>query len=405
MKREIVCGLDIGATKVSASIGEFGQDARFRLLGKARVASEGIDRGRVMEMEDSTRTIEKAMNIIRLDSGLKIGRLVLGVGGDSLKVSSYRKTLSISERGKEIKELDVHKLIESTLDTAIPFDHEVLHIFPQEFSVDGQGRIKDPRGMFGSKISVHALIISGPSSVLYNLKKCVYNAGYNVDRVVFSGLGSGFVFSKDEERISGLTFLEIGGGITTLLKFVENSPVLLEIIHFGGIDLDIIIAEALGISLPEANALKNKYGSLNMEQADHRIILDKQDKEISRLKLRQLMEPAIERLLFQIKKKIENTNDTASVGTSGIILGGGTFLLEGLVEKAEGILRIPVRLGLVRDIQNLTKDEKSLFSQASSIGIAYFDRFSRTKELSISSGGSPLQKLILRTKEIFEEYF
>ncbi len=403
MRKEIICGLDIGTSKISACVGEFIDTDRFRILGRARIDSEGLERGKVLDIEKFTRAAERIMHLIHADKDLKPGRLVLGIGTECLRIQHYRRTAAISERGREIKSSDIGNLINSALEMAVPFDHEMLHVFPQEFVVDGQSKIKDPRGMFGCKISTRILVISAPSSLLYNLKKGIYNAGCDVDSVVFSGLGSSFAFLSEEERNAGAIFLESGGGITSAIKFSEGYPVYTEIIPFGGMDIEAIIARALGISLPEAKELKEQHGSL-LEQSAHRIILNKRETEITQTKLKELILPAAERILFQIKRRLESSN-CLEYTPSGIILGGGSFLLEGLVEKVEDIFRLPTRLGAIGNIEDWTQDEKSLFLQSASIGLIRFDRLHTNRELPRQLEVGPLQRFIIRTKRIFEEYF
>jgi len=404
MRREVICGLDIGVSKISATIGEFSPANKFRLLAGARMDSEGLERGKVLDIEKLTKTIEKIMGILRAESDFKPDRLVMGMGTGCLKVQSYRRTSTIADRAREIKGPDVDRLINNALEMAVPLDHEMLHAFPQEFVVDGQNRIKDPKGMFGSKIAVRLLVISAPTSLLHNLKKCVYNAGYDVDAVSFSGLGSSFAFLTEEEREAGVIFLEIGGGITSVIKFIEGLPAFLEIIPFGGMDIDEVIAKAISIPLSEAKELKDKYGSLNTEQLDSRIILDRRETEVTQVKLKQLIVPAVERILFQIEKRLDNSNGLKYT-PSGIVLGGGSFLLEGLVEKIEEIFRLPVKLGVVKNAEDWTKDKKNIFLLSGPIGLIYLDHFNRTRELSSQSEVGYFKKLIRKTKDIFEEYF
>ncbi len=404
MKKEIICGLDIGATKLTAVVGEFGQNNRLRLLSKASLPSEGVEKGKILDMEKFTRTVEGIMNSVRLDRNLKPDRLVVGVSSDCLKIHNYRRTSTISERGREIKNADIEKLMTNALDMVLPLDHEMIHVFPQEFSVDGQNNIRNPRGMFGSKVSVRVLVMSAPVSFLHNIKRCIYNAGYDMDNIVFSGLGSGLSFLTEEERIQGVIFIEVGGGLTSLIKFKESCPVFLEVIPFGGLDIDKAIANAFGVPLGEAEELKNKYGNLNVNQPENKAVLDSLGKEVDRNKLNGIILSSTERLLFQIKRKLENYN-LLQATPSGIVLGGRPFLLDGFVEKTEDFFRIPTRLGNVGKLEDWSKDNASLFYFASAIGLIYFDNSGKIKESCAVSGSRFLNRFIQRTKEIFEEYF
>ncbi|MCM8784044.1 MAG: cell division protein FtsA [Candidatus Omnitrophica bacterium] len=401
MRKEIVCGLDIGTSKISAVLGEF-RDDNLVILAKDRMASEGMERGKVLNMEKFTAVIESIMHKVNKD--FLPNRIILGISNDCLRVMNYRRSIMLSEKTQEIKNHHIERLINETVDNSVPFDHEVLHIFTREFMVDGQSKIRDPRGMFGSKLSADFLFITLPTSVLQNIKKGIYNAGYDVDITIYSGLASAFAFLEEEERNSGVLYLEIGGGITTVVKFMGGVPINLEIFPFGGIDIDKAIAKALNISLDEAEELKKNYGSLYPAIKQEKIIRKNGEKELSIEKLIKIIENVSEGFLFQIKRKIEKSS-VFDYLPAGIVLGGCTFLLEGLVEKVGEIFRFPIRLGTVRVSEDLSGKEDSLYSWADTIGLLYFDHFNRASKKDSKKTLNPIKKFILHAKKIFEEYF
>jgi|GEM_PF-3061830 len=398
-EKEILCGLDIGVSKISVVLGEFKEPERLSIIKKAKVESEGLERGKVLDIEKFTQTVEKVMHMVGADKEFKPARIVLGIGNGDLMLQHCRRTIFISERAQEIKNFHIERLINDTLDNAIPFDHESLHIFPREFILDGQNGIKNPCGMFGSKLSADFLIITIPVSILYNLKKGVYNAGYEIDSVIFSGISSAFSFLNKEERTLGVVFLKIGGGITSIVKFREEKPVFLEIFPFGGIDIDYALSNALNISLEEAKELKEKYGSLDIK-GDEKIILEKSDKEVSQIKVNKIIKDVVERFLFQIKRRLDKSRILENI-PSGVIVGGDTFYIEGLIEKVEEVLHVPVKLGIIRNVEDLTGKENNLFTFSDPIGLLFFDYLYRTPKEIHKKPLNIFQKL----RKLFEEYF
>ncbi|MFN7169929.1 MAG: cell division protein FtsA [Candidatus Omnitrophota bacterium] len=405
MRKEIICGLDIGTSKISVVLGELNaSNNKLGILAKAKVNAEGLERGKVLDIEKFTHSIELVMHMAGTDRELKPAKIILGIGNDSLRVYRYRRTTIISERIQEIKNFHIEHLIEETLNMAVPFDYEILHIFPEEFIVDGQGKIRDPRGMFGNRISADFLLVTISSSVLHNIKKGIYNAGYAADTILFTDLASAFTFLDEEERNAGVIFLKIGGGMTSVIKFLGGVPVFLEIIPFGGVDIDTAIAKATGVSVEEAKELKERYGGLSLEIPQEKIILKKSGKMLKRDELVRIINRILERVLFQIKKKIEKYENLSCL-PYGIVLGGNTFLLEDLVEKVEEIFRLPVRLGSVKGIEDFTGGESNLYSWADSLGLLRFNSFSKVSKQNIDKHLHPFQKFLLHTKKIFEEYF
>ncbi|MCM8798320.1 MAG: cell division protein FtsA [Candidatus Omnitrophica bacterium] len=404
MRREIICGLDIGTSKISVILGEFSLPHKLNILAKAKVEPEGLERGKVLDIEKFTHSIESVMHMTGADRELKPVRIILGVGNDSLRISQYRRSSVLSERSQEIKNFHIERLREETLEMAVPFDHEVLHIFSKEFMVDGQAQIRDPRGMFGNRISADFLLVTISSSVLHNIKRGIYNAGYAVDTVVFSDLASAFTLLDEGERNEGVIFLKIGGGMTTVVKFSGGVPVFLEIIPFGGIDIDTTIAKALGISQEEAKELREKYGGFPPGLPQEKIIIEKSGKVVKCNELAGIINRALERVLFQIRKRIEKYQKLDYL-PYGIVLGGGVFLFEGLVEKVEEVFRLPARLGVVKDVEDSTGKESNFYAWADPLGLVKFSPPTQVSNPAIDKHLNPFQRLFLRTKKIFEEYF
>lgn len=401
MRKEIICGLDIGTSKISAVLGKFNED-KLTILAKDKVDAEGLERGKVLNMEEFSRLIDKVMQ--KVSDKIKPSRIIIGISNDCIKVFNYRKTIMISEKSQEIKSSHVERLINEAIDTSIPFDYEVLHVFPREFRVDGQGNIRDPRGMFGNRLSADFLFITSPVSTLQNIKKGIYNAGYDIDVTVFSRLASAFAFLNEEERLAGVLCLEIGGGLTSIVKFMGGIPVFLEIVPFGGMDIDVAIAKAFAISLDEAKELKESYGSLYSEVKQEKIIMEKGGKELNQDKLVKIIREILESFLFQIKRKMEKAHLFEYL-PHGIVVGGGTFLLEGLVENTAEIFRLPLRLGTVKVNEDLSGKEYSLYPWADVIGLLYFDHFNRTFRKKPPSPTGLFQKFIFSINRVLEEYF
>ena len=350
MKKDIVVGLDIGTTKICAMIAEKTHDGSLRLKGMGLTPSVGLRKGVVINIEDTVNSIGRAVREAEEAAGIEIESVFAGIASGHIKGFNSRGVVGTSRPNKEINQWDVEKAINSAKALSIPMDREIIHILPQEFIVDDQKDIKNPVGMSGNRLEVSVHIVTGAVTSAQNIVKCVQQAGLEVEDIVLEPLASSLAVLTPEEKKHGSILLDMGGGTTDAVIFSNGGIKFSEVFSLGGNHITNDVAIGLRTTSEAAEKIKKASGcalrelvssaeivkvpSLNNDQINH----------ISRQTLAEIIEARIEETLTLINMEISKTNLKESLG-GGVIMTGGSSLLNGILEMARRIFDSPVRLG------------------------------------------------------------
>ena len=354
---EIVVGLDIGTTKVSAVVGEVDADG-ITILGVGNVPCRGLRKGVVSNIEWTTRSIAEAIESAQTMAGVEIRTVYAGVCGSHILCQPSDGVAAVT--GGEVIPGDVDRVLEGA--RAIPIDaaRQILHVLPHECIVDNQDGIRDPGGMSGVRLGVHVNLITAATSPVQNVVRCAERCGLTVADVVLEPLASAdSVLSEDEQEI-GVAVIDIGGGTTDLLLYVDGGISHVSVIPVGGNNVTADIAAGLRTPMGEAERLKRNGGC-----ALGRMVADDEDIEVpgvgghpsrtvSRRVLCDIIEPRIEEIFAVIRTRIEDTGLLEQL-SAGAVLTGGAVLMEGMIEFAEEILGMPVRLGVPKGVRGITQ--------------------------------------------------
>jgi cell division protein FtsA len=412
MSREnILVGLDIGTTKIGCIIAELDTERNVKIVGVGTSRSEGLRRGVVVNLEKTVVSIGRAIEEAELMAGVEVRNVYAGIAGDHIRSINSHGVIAVSRGGVEITRADIGRVVDAAKAVAIPMDREILHILPQEFTVDDQRGIKDPTGMAGIRLEVDVHIVTGAVSSAQNLVKAIQQAGYQVRDLVLEPLASSHGVLTDDERELGVALLDIGGGTTDIALFHEGSIRHTAVIGLGGNSVTNDIAIGLRTPARDAERIKERYGAAvaSTVDPDEEIVVPHMagqgERRVSRELLASIIQPRMEEILSLARADIKKTGWHDKV-PSGFVLTGGAAALPGTVELAEQILAMPVRIGRPRGVTGLVDsvDEPRF---ATGVGLVIYGRDAGREENRFTGGDDDAlwTRVLERMKEWLHDFF
>jgi len=350
-KNSYIVGFDIGTKKIAAIIGEITEDRKIEIIGIGTADSKGLRKGVVVNLEGTVEAIKKAQEEAELMAGVEIDSAFIGISGAHIKSFNSRGVIAVSGKNKEITHDDIKRVIDQSKAVSIPPDREIIHIIPQEFVVDEQDGIKDPLGMSGIKLEVNVHIVTGAITSVQNLRTCVVRAGIEIEQLILNQIAASSSILTHDEMELGVGLIDIGGGTTEIAIFERGSLWYTSIIPIGGDNFTNDIAVGLRTPIPEAEKIKKKFGCAAAPLEDEQETIEvpsvgrgKKPRILSRQILADIIHPRAEEIFRLVDNDIKRMGYEKSLN-SGIVLTGGTALLDGLEEIAEEIFDLPVRRG------------------------------------------------------------
>ncbi len=354
---EIVVGLDLGTTKVSAVVGEVDEDG-ITVLGVGNVPCRGLRKGVVSNIEWTVRSIREAIDAAQTMAGVEIKTVYAGVAGSHIRSQMSDGVCAIA--GREVTKADVDRVLEGARAIPVDADRMILHALPREYVVDNQDGIRDPIGMSGVRLQVKVNLVTAATSCIQNVIRCVERCGLSVADVVLEPLASADAVLSEDEKEIGVAVVDIGGGTTDLLLFADGGIAHTSVIPAGGNNITSDVAAGLRTPMAEAERLKRNYGC-----ALGRMIADEEEIEVpgvgghaprrvARRLLSDIIEPRVEEIFSEARRRIEETGLLEQV-SSGCVITGGAALMEGMIECAEEIMGMPVRLGFPIGIKGIVQ--------------------------------------------------
>ncbi|HTK31694.1 MAG TPA: cell division protein FtsA [Candidatus Saccharimonadaceae bacterium] len=352
-------GLDIGTTKISCIVADMNGTGELRVVGVGNAPSEGLRRGVVVDLEKTVASIQRAVEEAERMAGVPVKGVHAGIAGDHIRSINSRGVIAVSRKDNEIGPADVDRVVEAAKAIAIPMDREIIHVIPQEFIVDDQDGIKDPVGMSGVRLEAEVHIITGAVTSAKNICRSIQRAGLRVYDLVLEPLASSHAVLGADERDLGVVLLDLGGGTTDVAVFFEGSIRHTAIVPFGGANVTSDLAIGLRTPIDKAEQIKIQFGCAlaSLVSPDSKVSVSgvggRADREISRHVLASMIEPRMEEI-FQLANKEVKKNHFAELLGGGVVLTGGTSLMPGVVELAEQVFEMPVRLGVPQGLGGLS---------------------------------------------------
>ena len=351
MKKQITVGLDIGTSKVCALVASVAEDGGLEVLGIGITESEGLNRGVVVNIDKTVKTIKKAIDQAEQQSGVKINEVVVGIAGDHIEAIQTRAIVGISNTNQEVQQADIDRLLLNARNIKIPAERQIIHVLPQEFIIDGQDGITDPIGMSGVRMEAEVHIITGLNTAIKNIHTCVERAGIKVQRVVLEPFASSRAILTQEEKEVGIALIDIGGGTTDIAVFEENIIRFTSVFGIAGKHVTDDIRKCLGIIANQAERVKREYGNCYEEgiMKDEIFMIPgisgRPPMEVSKVDLCKIIEPRMEEIFEFAYSELNRSGFIDKLG-AGIVVTGGACLLNGTEELARRVFGMPVKLGI-----------------------------------------------------------
>jgi cell division protein FtsA len=405
-KEAVVVGLDIGTTKICAVVGQI-NEGQVDIIGLGTYPSKGLRKGVVVNIDSTVQSIKKAIEEAELMAGCQITSVYAGIAGGHIKGINSHGVIAVKNR--EITSNDVKRVIDAASAVAIPMDREVIHIIPQEFIVDEQDGIRDPVGISGIRLEGRVHIVTGAITSAQNIIKCANRAGLDVNDIVLEQLGSSEAVLMPEEKELGVAIIDLGGGTTDLVIFSNGAIKHTSVVALAGSHITNDISMGLRTPLEEAEKIKKRYGCAlaSMVQKDETIevpsVGGRNPRVLSRQTLAEIVEPRVEEILTLVHHEVMKTG-YANLIASGIILTGGTAVLEGLPELAEQIFNLPVRRGIPIGIGGLV-DLVNSPMYATGVGLVLYGSKHETQSRFKIGEANIFSKVTHRMREWIGEFF
>lgn len=356
----VVCGLDIGTTKICALVCRRSNDAEDEIIGVGTAPSEGLKKGVVINLEKTIGSIQRAISSAEEMAGLEIKSVYAGIAGDHIKSINSRGVIAVSRSDNEISEYDVSRVIEAAKSFAIPGDREVIHVLPQEYIVDDQGGIKDPTGMSGVRLEAEVHIVTGATTSAQNIYKSIKRAGYEVRDLVLQPLASSLCVLHEDEKDLGTVLIDLGGGTTDIALFTDSSIRHTAVIGLGGRNITNDLAIGLRTPIDTAEQIKLDFGAAMMSLVNSEEMIsipsvgERPSRDVSLGVVASIIQPRVEEIFKMVLLELKRTNFYQSVA-GGIVLTGGGSMLRGIDVLAEQVFDLPVRVGTPRGFGGMSQ--------------------------------------------------
>ncbi len=369
-KSDLVIGLDIGTTKICAVVGEATPDG-VDIVGIGTCPSTGLRKGVVVHIEETVKSIQKALEEAELMAGCEIRSVYAGIAGSHIKGFNSHGVIAV--KGGEVTQKDVERALEAASAVAIPLDREVIHTLPQEYIVDDQRGIIQPLGMAGVRLEVKVHIVTGAVTSAQNIVRACHRSGLDVSDIVLEALASAKAVLTEEERELGVALVDLGGGTTDIAIFANDSIKHTGVLALGGQNLTNDIAFGLRTPMASAERIKVKYGCamLDMVQANEIIevpsVGDREPRRLSRQLLAEICQPRMEEILELVDQELVRSGYKNLI-SAGVVLTGGSALIDGCQELGEQIFNLPTRIGYPRNVGGL-RDVVNSPKYATAVGL------------------------------------
>lgn len=350
-KQNTIVGLDVGTTKVAVVVGHI-EEGLIKIIGLGVAKNSGLRKGVVVDVEETVSAISAAIEQAERTSGETINSAFVGIGGAHITITESKGVIAVSRADGEIAPSDIDRVVEAARTVAMPPNQEILHVLPKDFIVDGQEQIKDPVGMNGIRLETEALVISGAVSAIKNLTRCVFQAGLEINGLVFSPLADAKALISKKQKELGIALVNLGAGTTEFAIFEEDDLIGAGVIPVGSMHITNDIAIGLRTNIDAAERIKIKEGSANPEsiRETETVEMSKFDphdnQKVPRKYLSEIIQARLSEIFNLIREQLHTAGKDGML-PAGIVLTGGGSKLEGLVKEAKEGLRLPVQIGKI----------------------------------------------------------
>jgi cell division protein FtsA len=346
--KKLIVGLDVGTSKIAAIVAEVKPEGGFEIIGMGSHPSRGLKKGVVVNIETTVNAIQRALEEAELMADCKIREVYTGIAGSHIR--SFNSQGMVAVKDKEVALADIERVVDTARAVQIPNDQQILHILNQEFIIDGQEDVREPLGMSGVRLEVKVHIVTGAVSAAQNIVKCVRRCGLEVRDLVLQPLASAMAVISDDEKDLGVALVDIGGGTSDLVVFTHGAIRHTAVIPIAGDQITNDIAMALRTPTKDAEDIKERCGCALSQLADPQEMVEvpglgeRDPRQLSRKTLAEVIEPRVEELYSLVQTELRRSGYEELL-SSGVVITGGSSVMQGMVELGEEIFHMPVRVG------------------------------------------------------------
>lgn len=363
-ERNLIVGLDIGTAKVTALVGEVLPDGDLNIIGLGSHSAKGMDKGGVNDLESVVKSLKRAVDEAEMMADCQITSVYLGLSGKHIECRNETGMVPISD--EDVTQEDVDNVIHTAKSVRLSDEHRVLHVLPQEFSIDFQEGIKNPIGLSGVRMHAKVHLITCHNDMARNIEKCVERLGLRVDQLIFSALASSYAVLTDDEKELGVCVVDIGGGTMDMAVFTGGALRHTKVIPYAGSTVTSDIAYAFGTPPLDAEAIKVRHGCAFSRKVSKEDTIEvpsvggRPARSLQRQTLAEVIEPRYSELLGMINQELTRVqSELKKAGVkhqlaAGLVLTGGAAQIEGLVECAEQLFQCQVRIGQPAGVKGLS---------------------------------------------------
>jgi cell division protein FtsA len=372
--KDLLVALDIGTSKIAVLIGELSSEGKIDVVGFGFAPSTGLKRGVVVNIESTVQSIQRALEEAELMAGCEIHSAYTGIAGSHIRSLNSHGIVAIRDR--EVRTVDIERVIDAAKAVAIPADQKILHILPQEYVIDSQDGVREPIGMCGVRLEAKVHIVTGAVSAAQNIIKCVRRCGLDVADVVLEQLASSHAVLSDDEKELGVCMVDIGGGTTDIAIFTDGSIRHTAVIPIAGDHVTNDVAVALRTPTKYAEEIKIRHASVlpmqipGDEEIEVMNVAKRSTRNITKRSLANVVNARYQELFELVLAELRRSGFEHLVA-SGIVLTGGASKVDGACEIAENIFQMPVRLGLPQNVEGLVDVQKNP-SYATGVGLLLY---------------------------------
>ena len=406
-ENNMIVGLDIGTSKVATVVGDVSEDNQVEIVGVGSHPSRGLKKGVVVNIESTVQAIQRSIEEAELMAGCQIHSVYTGIAGSHIRGMNSHGIVGVKDQ--EVSSGDVERVLDAARAVAIPADQRVFQVMPQEFVVDQQEGIREPVGMSGVRLEAKVHLVTGAVSAAQNIIKCIQRCGLEVDDIILEQLASSSAVLTDDEKELGICFIDIGGGTTDVAVFTDGAIKHTAVIPIAGDQVTNDIAIAMRTPTQHAEEIKIKYACALRQLANPDDTIEvpsaggRDPRRLSRQTLAEVVEPRYEELLSLVLAELRRSGFSDLVA-AGVVLTGGSSRMEGVVDLAEEIFHMPVRLGIPQNVTGLADVVRNPV-YSTGVGLLLFGLQNQNLSKDSPSGESRMVDVLKKVKNWFQGSF
>jgi cell division protein FtsA len=409
--QDLVVGLDVGTTKICAVIAQPRSGGGLDIVGVGAAPSRGLRRGVVVNIDSTVEAIKHAVAEAEQMAGVEVSAVYAGVAGGHIRSLNSRGVVAVSGKEHEVSAADVDRAVEAARAINVPQDREIIHVLPQTFMIDDADGVREPIGMSGVRLEVEVHVVTGAMAAVQNVVRSVNRAGLAVQDVVLEPIASAEAVLYADEKELGVVVIDIGGGTTDLALLRDGAIWHTAILPIGGDHITNDVAVGLRTPMADAEDLKKRYGCAltALVPAEETVAVPsvggRKPRELSRQVLSEIIQPRVEEIFTLVARELSRAG-FQDAATAGVVVTGGTSIMEGVPELAESVFDQPVRRGIPGDVGGLADVIRSPI-YATAVGLALYGARRQTPGpvLSDAEGRGVLGRWARRLSNWFGEIF